>query len=90
MVNDSGTPLISDFGLSRVIDSQVTNTATSFDGKGCVRWHAPELLDYNIGRPTGFTIYTDVYAFACVVLEVCNTVFFQEMSVLIIRVRYLP
>ena len=69
LISDSGIPLISDFGLSRIIDSQVTNTATSFDGRGCLRWHAPELLDYESGRPSGFTACTDVYAYACVILE---------------------
>ncbi|TDL25371.1 kinase-like protein [Rickenella mellea] len=69
LIDDNGIPVIADFGLARVIDSQATTRrAISFNGKGSIRWQAPELLhseeSVNVSRQS------DVYAFACVILEV--------------------
>ncbi|TDL20571.1 kinase-like protein [Rickenella mellea] len=66
-------PRIADFGLSRIIDSQASSVvATSFNGKGTMRWQAPELLNASRfgGENTGVTTKSDVYAFACVCWEI--------------------
>ncbi len=76
LVDASGNPRITDFGLVRIIDSQATNlSASSFAGKGSLRWQAPELLDtsrFPEGHVAGITTKTDIYAFGCVCLEVCS------------------
>ncbi|TDL22521.1 kinase-like protein [Rickenella mellea] len=75
IIDGAGQPLIADFGLTKVIDSQASvsfENSTSFGGRGNVRWHAPEVLHasrFNLQR-SGVTKETDVYAYACVCLEI--------------------
>ncbi|TDL20565.1 kinase-like protein [Rickenella mellea] len=73
LIDWDGKPLIADFGLARIIDSQASSiVATSFNGKGTMRWQAPELLNASRfgGENHGVTTKSDVYAFACVCWEI--------------------
>jgi serine/threonine protein kinase len=63
LIDSDRRPRIADFGLAEVADA----TAVSINQCGSVRWMAPELLE-TFQR----TLATDVYAFACVCLEVSN------------------
>lgn len=81
LIDDDGQPRISDFGLATFIDSQAsTLDQSSFKGKGSMRWQAPELLDSSrfSGITLGLTTKSDVYAFACVCLEVSDL--YQRMA----------
>lgn len=73
LVTKSGRPMLADFGLANIIDSQATSiVGPSFNGKGAMRWQAPELLDssrFN-GVPCVLTTCSDIYAFSSVCLEV--------------------
>ncbi|TDL20548.1 kinase-like protein [Rickenella mellea] len=73
LIDEKCNPRITDFGLAKIIDSQASSVvATSFNGKGTMRWQAPELLMACRfeGESGGITVKSDVYAFACVCLEV--------------------
>ena len=67
-----------DFGLSRISNSGGLSSLSSSDrgAGGTLRWQAPELLEYREkGRESEReqqrnTLYTDIYAFACVCYEV--------------------
>ncbi|KAJ6486751.1 kinase-like domain-containing protein [Mycena sanguinolenta] len=74
LISDDGNACLSDFGLAMSIDDADSTTAgatSSSNRAGSVRWFAPELID-----PTKFgcpkfvrTKASDVYAYACVCLE---------------------
>ena len=73
LVDKKGRPKLADFGLSKIVDSQATTVArASFNGKGAMRWQAPELLSSTRfdGVPSIVTTCSDIYAFASVCLEV--------------------
>ncbi|TDL20566.1 kinase-like protein, partial [Rickenella mellea] len=73
LIDSWGKPRIADFGLARIIDSQASSVvATSFNGKGTMRWQAPELLNASRFEEDngGVTVKSDVYAFACVCFEI--------------------
>ncbi|OCB87579.1 kinase-like protein [Sanghuangporus baumii] len=72
LIDENDEPRITDFGLARVVDSQGTSIATSFKGRGTLRWQAPELLNASrFGQDMNkLTTKTDVYAFSCVCLEI--------------------
>ncbi|KAH8110411.1 kinase-like protein [Phellopilus nigrolimitatus] len=73
LIDPNGHPKLADFGLAKLVDSQAsTVAASSFTGKGAMRWQAPELLDSSrfSGIPCEITTCSDVYAFASVCLEV--------------------
>lgn len=63
--------MLADFGLTRIIDSRATAAGSLFNGHGCMRWQAPEILQPSADDGQNFTTRTDVYALACVMLEVC-------------------
>jgi serine/threonine protein kinase len=76
LMNDDGTPLLSDFGRSKFIDHRGFTTAFA----GSARYMAPELtaaepdiddeaLDNQVPN---LTKKTDVFAFSMVVLEVSD------------------
>lgn len=76
LVDASGRPCITDFGLTRVIYSQTSIAAASnFSGKGSLRWQAPELIRNVTGEQgnTSVTTASDVYAYGCICLEVIST-----------------
>jgi len=67
LIDDDGHVRLTDFGLSIFIDA----TAHSTTGQGSLRWMAPELIDpasFGFERATK-TQATDVYAFACLCVE---------------------
>jgi len=80
LMSDNFTPMIADFGLSRVFEdlsqdpeypeSFSDDTSTGNRG-GAIRWFAPELVDgqYDLPRPM-LTPETDVYSLAMVMIEV--------------------
>ena len=65
LVDEFGSPLITDFGISRLlIESTLWETSkTSAEGSG--RWMSPELLEGKEPRPTK---ESDVYAFAMTII----------------------
>ncbi|KAJ8496759.1 hypothetical protein ONZ45_g12335 [Pleurotus djamor] len=74
LIGDAGEPLITDFGLSTVVE----DLSDSLDfgsscSRGTTRWMAPELifaLAEDNGKPPIVTTQCDVYSFASVCLEV--------------------
>lgn len=76
LIDAKGSPRLADFGLAKILNSQMS--ATSFKGQGSMRWQAPELIvpgDFE-GIQSGTTRESDVYAFACVCLEVYQNCLF--------------
>ncbi|RDB21804.1 Serine/threonine-protein kinase STY8 [Hypsizygus marmoreus] len=76
LVDDHGCPIITDFGLSKVIEemSDSINIGSSFFA-GSTRWMAPELilaLVEDDGQLPPITTFSDVYAFASVCLEIAT------------------
>ncbi|KAF8196982.1 kinase-like domain-containing protein [Pholiota molesta] len=84
LIDDTGKPVITDFGLSKVIEEVNMesdsprnihgNMVTSFFA-GSTRWMAPELvmaLVQDDGVPPVITTYSDIYAFASICLEVAS------------------
>lgn len=72
LVDERGTVRLADFGLSLLSESTAYNYG-SHHGGGAVHFTAPELIDPEAfslenSRPT---FRSDVYAFACVCIEVC-------------------
>jgi len=66
LVSSDGDALIMDFGLSKSNTTKfAVDPSTTFERSGSTRWMAPELLDENPSR----TKQSDVWAFACFVLE---------------------
>ena len=72
LIDDYGQPQLADFGLAKSLE--ILNTPyNSSNAKGNFRWLAPEVLDPS-GFPeiedTGRSTMSDIYALACVYLEV--------------------
>lgn len=71
MISDGGEVVISDFGLSRILDAAGFTTKNFY---GSVRYTAPELLGF--GGPSGSsqpirtTMDADIWAFAITSTEV--------------------
>ncbi|TDL23532.1 kinase-like protein [Rickenella mellea] len=73
LIDENKLPRIADFGLATVADTQAISLATvSYNGKGSLRWQAPELLSFSkeATESVKTTDGSDVYAFACLCLEV--------------------
>ena len=70
LVNDTGHAVLADFGLAVFADANISTSHRH--SLGSLRWMAPELLDpKSFGlRQCRKTHASDVYAFACVCLEV--------------------
>lgn len=85
LIDDAGTPIITDFGLSKVLEEMSGDLplnggtmATSFFA-GSTRWMAPELvmaLVEDDDKPPPLTTASDVYAFASICLEVLQSLYF--------------
>ncbi|KAM6499519.1 Protein kinase-like domain containing protein [Amanita muscaria] len=72
LIDEHGCAIISDFGLSKVMEGMVEQIGSSFFA-GSTRWMAPELilpLVEDDGRSPTVTTYSDVFAFGGVCLEV--------------------
>ena len=76
LISDSGEPLLTDFGLSRMLHNDgmmvsITTTMTRFAGS--VPWMAPELLDPAKMDPDHkfHTMATDIWAFGMVIYMRC-------------------
>ncbi|KAH9475156.1 Putative serine/threonine-protein kinase/receptor R826 [Psilocybe cubensis] len=76
LIDENGNAIISDFGLSKVLEEEMTdaNSGTSFFA-GSTRWMAPELIfalveDNGVIPP--ISTYSDVYAFASICLEIAS------------------
>lgn len=73
LMSENHEPCIADFGLAMSIYSQASSCGTSSRrGKGAIRWQAPETIDAGLSADVscGPTTRSDVYAYACVCLEV--------------------
>ncbi|TDL17538.1 kinase-like protein, partial [Rickenella mellea] len=70
-VNLSNVACLGDFGLARFRDSEESSySATTGDSvKGTLRWQASELVCPRAGESNRVCQETDVYAFACVCIE---------------------
>ncbi|KAF9260929.1 kinase-like protein [Marasmius fiardii PR-910] len=66
LIDEKGKPRLADFGLT--VFAEVTMQSTTDHG-GTLRWMAPELL-YPHGEPQRRSYASDIYAFACVCVEV--------------------
>ena len=66
LVSHAGTPLVCDFGLSRIVSKQDSKAAitTSTGLQGSVRWMARELIE----ETEGHTIASDVWAYGMTLL----------------------
>ncbi|KAJ6538341.1 kinase-like domain-containing protein [Mycena vulgaris] len=74
LISDDGNACLSDFGLATTIsdaDSTAGTLSSSSNHGGSLRWFAPELMDPKSFGCERFsrTPATDVYAYACVCLE---------------------
>ncbi|KIJ06898.1 hypothetical protein PAXINDRAFT_55079, partial [Paxillus involutus ATCC 200175] len=65
LINDEGQPLISDFGLSSILEEYNETSYFKSNRPGSIRWVAPELLE-TLPKPT---IRSDVYSYGCVILH---------------------
>ncbi|KAJ7108186.1 kinase-like domain-containing protein [Mycena epipterygia] len=75
LISDKGSACLSDFGLATTISDTNSTTdllTSSSNHAGSIRWFAPELISPTAFGCAGFarTRATDVYAYACVCLEV--------------------
>lgn len=71
LIDDEERACLGDFGLTGLAEATLTQSTTQ---RGSTRWMAPELHSpKSFGLPKfQRTFATDVYAFACVILEVSN------------------
>ncbi|KAK1225235.1 hypothetical protein PQX77_011836 [Marasmius sp. AFHP31] len=69
LITSDGNACITDFGLSRVIDSQRLAGLSNTSGRqGPARWLAPELM--KVGKRAAMSPESDIYAFGCVCYEI--------------------
>lgn len=69
-MREDGTPMLADFGLSRVVMETSTGWTTS-SSRGSCRWMAPQLfggIENEVMVPV--TVESDVWAFGCLCIEV--------------------
>jgi hypothetical protein len=81
LIGDDGQALLTDFGLSNVIEEVFESEPSMRNSRfatslfaGSTRWMAPELIEAltndDDDQPPPISTSSDVYAFACVCLEV--------------------
>lgn len=72
-MNDSGVPMLTDFGLSRAMNYSISALKTTAYGdlKGTTRWMAYELLNFYDGDSTDLQVVatkeSDMWAFGMVI-----------------------
>ncbi|KIJ10903.1 hypothetical protein PAXINDRAFT_16125 [Paxillus involutus ATCC 200175] len=71
LINGEGQPLISDFGLSSILEEYNVTSYFKSCRPGAIRWVAPELLEGHEKSPKP-TIKSDVYSYGCVMLHVLS------------------
>ena len=72
LIDDDGNARLSDFGLSRILESTVTGLTTKTIN-GTIRWMAYELMDADDAQQGGiFTTASDVWSLGMTILEVCD------------------
>ncbi|TDL23525.1 kinase-like protein [Rickenella mellea] len=77
LIDERGDPCIADFGLARIVESDQSRGPL-----GAIRWQAPELFNFEEDTNVILTMQSDVYAFACVCLEIfTGKVPFSNISV---------
>jgi serine/threonine protein kinase len=69
LIDDGEHARLADFGLAIVTDATLGTTSTTSTQAGSVRWMAPELYDPELESKKR-TKASDVYAFACLCIEV--------------------
>ncbi|KAG1764885.1 kinase-like domain-containing protein [Suillus placidus] len=83
LIGDDGQALLTDFGLSNVIEEVLESEPSMRNSRfatslfaGSTRWMAPELIEAltndDEAQPPPISTSSDVYAFACVCLEVAT------------------
>ncbi|KAG9041096.1 hypothetical protein FS837_012741 [Tulasnella sp. UAMH 9824] len=68
LIDDNGSALIIDFGLSRSLVESIPGFISSNRGAGNVRWMAPELIDGTLSK----SLAGDVYSFGCLAMNILN------------------
>lgn len=68
MINDWGSPYLSDFGISAVYDEHTFWLTATTNVKGTMRYMSPELVEGKVKRPTPAS---DAYAYAMTALVTC-------------------
>jgi serine/threonine protein kinase len=71
LITRSGCAVLTDFGLSQVIDDLIGpsgNTTSTIQGS--VRWQAPELVLDDDNQKLQLTFSSDVWSFGCTAYEV--------------------
>ncbi|KIJ09699.1 hypothetical protein PAXINDRAFT_17217 [Paxillus involutus ATCC 200175] len=71
LINGEGQPLISDFGLSSILEEYNVTSYFKSCRPGAIRWVAPELLEGPAQLPKR-SIQSDVYSYGCVMLHVLS------------------
>lgn len=66
LINDDLHVCLTDFGLTTMTDASVVKSSPALSA----RWAAPELIDPDKFKTTHFPFPADIYAFACVCIEV--------------------
>jgi serine/threonine protein kinase len=92
LISDEGNACLSDFGLATAFfEADPTAAITCSNHAGSVRWWAPELIEPKSFGCERFvrTPATDVYAYACVCLEVLSHLKFS-VEILLINLSCLP
>lgn len=87
-MREDGTPMLADFGLSRVVMETATGWTTS-STPGSYRWMAPELfggIDNEI--KVLVTVKSDVWAFGCLCLEASINSLLFSLIIILTRFQY--
>lgn len=72
LIDDRGAPRLSDFGLSVILAEHSQSFRQQSTTKtGTPRWMSPELFDDDQEKSKR-TCKSDMWAFACLVVEVCS------------------
>ncbi|QRV92621.1 Tyrosine kinase domain protein [Ceratobasidium sp. AG-Ba] len=70
LMKDDGTPMLADFGLSRIV-AEVSTGLTTSSSRGSYRWMAPELFGGVEDQiQVLVTTASDVWAFGCLCVEI--------------------
>jgi len=84
LIGPDGDALLADFGLARYVEklSLVSGTPSCLSTHGHLRFSAPELLYQPSGEDPRPTPESDVFAFACLMVQVFILFLVSQFSVL--------